>query len=127
MNQDAVARLDQNVLRGVTCHNLPKRNAEHLRASVGHVSEKLPTLLPRFRRYSAGFIDRIAQMRLAPTAVTPWMMHLSKDCIFRRGLQVVSPENANRIERLQFWRAFRGRERGAERKTFDHGTGLRPH
>src|SRR2546428_2601004 len=59
-------------------------------------------------------------MGLPGAAVTPRTAHFSINREFRRSLQIVAAENADSVQRLQPWRAFRMRKRRHEIETLDY-------
>ena len=59
-------------------------------------------------------------MGLPGAAVTPRTAHFSINREFRRSLQIVATENANRVKRLQPRRVFRMRKRPREIETLDY-------
>ena len=125
MYQDAVARLDQDVIECVSGQRIAQGDIENLRRTVGHGTEELRRVEPCFRRDSASLVDGVAEMLLAAGPVAARRAHFTSDQHFGRGLEIVTAEDPHGIERLELRRVLRMLQRRRKVESMNYRTVIR--
>src|SRR5712692_7093401 len=104
VHQQAVARLHHDVVHGIPRKGFAEIDAQNFHRAVGLRAEELRGIERSILRDPSCQINRVPQVRLARSTILPRLANFTANPDFRRGLKIVTAEDANRIERLQLWR-----------------------
>src|SRR5579859_679659 len=112
MDQQTIARLENDVVHGISRERLTEIYAQNFHCPVGLRAEQLCRIESRVQGESAGQIDGIPQVTLTRCAIRSGIMYLASHPHLRRALKIVPAEDSYRIEGLQNRRCCRISQRG---------------
>src|SRR5215467_12642814 len=94
MHQDAIARLNENVIQRFSSECVAQIDAKNPCRAVRPLTEELRRVEPRIRRHAPGLINRVAQVLLTGRPVLAGRANLASDQHFGIRLKIKSPEDA---------------------------------
>src|SRR6266446_7038085 len=119
VDQQPVARLQQNVGRGIALKSQTQADAENLAFAIGKISEDLSVFCFCVRRKTTCEMNGITQMYLARGPVGSWPANIAQNRNRRRILKIKAAENSNGVHGMEGGRLLGIRQRSSQIKALN--------